>query len=186
MTRRAFLHQPLSMQDDHAQTRVSFLTQNTENSTNLDKKSRNFRLFFSNFIVSKTPSRALADTLKHSVTILEASWKLPASFRETRKFMKISKFRGHQKKLCSIRYFATAHRQTQRLHFWIARDLRCAEKLLPCKTNSQILRLGARGKPPTIIYCAGWLVEPFFSNYSQCTIIHLKIALHIPLEASKT
>ena len=43
------------------------------------------------------------------------------------------------KNLCCIKYFATAHKQTQRSHFWTAYDLRYGGKLLPCKTNSQIL-----------------------------------------------
>ena len=34
------------------------------------------------------------------------------------------------------------------------------------------LALGARGKPPTIVYRARWLVEPFSSNHSHWTIIN--------------
>ena len=57
-----------------------------------------------------------------------------------RKFHENLKFSGACKNLSFAKHFATAHRQTQRSHSWIARDLIYLKKLVPCKTNSQILR----------------------------------------------
>ena len=57
-----------------------------------------------------------------------------------RKFHENLKCSGAWKNLSSAKYFATAHRQTQRSHSWIARDLIYLKKLVLCKTNSQILR----------------------------------------------
>ena len=69
------------------------------------------------------------------------------------------------------RDFSKTHSWTCHLHSWIALGLTLREKLVRSETNSQILRnlhfchhffpLGARGKPSTFVYRAGWLVEPF-------------------------
>ena len=50
---------------------------------------------------------------------------------------------------------------TQRVHSWIVLDLKIIGNWSGVK---RIHRLGTRGKPSTIVYRAGWLVEPFFPN----------------------
>ena len=67
MTRRAFLSKSLAMRDNQLESRTSFITDNTKNSTNLRKKKSR------TFLASEYYSRALENTLGHSLTILEAS-----------------------------------------------------------------------------------------------------------------
>ena len=43
------------------------------------------------------------------------------------------------KNFCFGSTFSQTHRQTQRIHFWIALCLRNVKKLVPCQTNTRIL-----------------------------------------------
>ena len=53
--------------------------------------------------------------------------------------MKISTCSVSQKNLSIDQAFARTHRQTQRIHSWIALDLSYRNKLVPCELNTQIL-----------------------------------------------
>ena len=63
-----------------------------------------------------------------------------ARFEKNRKFMKISLFRGHATDLSVHRKFSQGMGSTQRMHFWIAFDLKMKEKLLRSQLNTQLLR----------------------------------------------
>ena len=116
---------------------------------------------------------------EHSRTFLEAHRMIPERFRENSKFHENLDFSESCPDLCLLVTFSKTHRRTCHLHSWIALYLRKVEKLVRSETNTQILRylhfsdpftpifdspveskLGARGKPSTIVYRAGWLVEP--------------------------
>ena len=56
-----------------------------------------------------------------------------------RKFHENLNFRVPCKNLFLCSDFSKTHRQTQRIHSWIALGLRNLNKLVPCKTNTQIL-----------------------------------------------
>ena len=76
-----------------------------------------------------------------------------------RKFHENLKFSGAWKNLSSAKYFATTHRQTQRSHSWIARDLIYLKKLVLCKTNSQILRNLYFSEPFTPLFDSPFEIE---------------------------
>ena len=103
------------------------------------KKCRDFRNFLINFRQPKINSCAFKNTPEHSPRILEAAWKLPRHFREKSTFHENLDFFGVTKNLCLDVTLSKTHRQTQRMHSWIALGLRNVKKLVPCQTNSGIL-----------------------------------------------
>ena len=83
-------------------------------------------------------------------------------------------FRGHAPDLSFKRDFSKTHRQTQRLHSWIARDLSLPGKLLRGQTNSQILRYlhfspnRVRGSSVLRETESGWKLGRVASLQNQC------------------
>jgi len=71
--------------------------------------------------------------------VLEAYKSYPTTFEKTVDFMKIFTFWYHKQPIPRYSFFIT-HRQTQRMHFWIACDLTLPGKSFRSQTNSPILR----------------------------------------------
>ena len=96
----------------------------------------------------------LASSKSHSKTS-HVPWRLPRSFpkifEKTRKFMKIYTFSGSYKNTSCSSPFSQGIESAKRMHFWMSYDLTEVGKLLRSQTNTQVLRLGSRGKPSTVV-----------------------------------
>ena len=82
--------------------------------------------------------------------------------------MKISIFRGHAPDLSLLRKSPQGIESKQRMHFWIALSLRNLKKLVPCKTNTQILsNVNFPGQKLPKILGHYWHRFPLKPNYSM-------------------
>ena len=104
------------------------------------------------FLTRKVNLDALLSARVCSRSILEASLMRPGNFGEKSKFHENLDFRVHAPDLCVNRDFSKTHKQTQQLYSWIGIDLPEGGKLLPCQTNSWILRYLHFSDPFTPIF----------------------------------
>ena len=77
---------------------------------------------------------------EHSSSFLEARRMIPDRFRENLKFEEKLDFWESFPDTFFSRKFAQTIKSTQRMHRWIAYDLRKNRKLIQSETNTQILR----------------------------------------------
>ena len=91
---------------------------------------------------------------------------------------RFSKMLVHHADLSIKRYFSKTHRQTQRIHSWIAFDLRKVGKLIRCQTNSWKFRfLNFRDQNLRKILDHSWRrfsLDPNYSKSREGSTSHVK------------
>ena len=94
-------------------------------------------------------SRALRchDAPRRSRMLPRTSGNCFKSWAKNQLFVKISILLVSQTNLCFDQTFSKTHRQTQRIHSWIALGLRKVQKLVPCQTNTQTCMRAVNRQP---------------------------------------